>query len=671
MSRRRTNLLLPVFHIVSAAMLVTPAAHGEESMPDPTANTINMHFAFIRAGEFAMGQADGDWDERPVHTVRISGPFAMSVTEVTNAQYEQFDPSHKELRGKGLVSTEDDDAAVFVSWHDAVAFCEWLSEKEGKPYRLPTEAEWEYACRAGTTTSYWTGDTLPEAFHKHQKTEWTPVEVSLKTGETPPNPWGLRDMHGNVEEWCADWYGPYEDADQKDPVGRVSSEFRVTRGGSHSTEVEFLRSANRSSAIPEDKHWFIGFRVVIGDAPETAFLPEPSAAPWARDVQQERFDWSGGPEADVPFFEGPTRYVHIPPNMNGPMYSGHNHCPALAACPNGDLLTIWYSTNTEPGRELCIVASRLRRGETEWAPAAPFWDTADRNDHASALLWDGEDTLFFFNGVSTDATWGKLALIMRTSTDNGATWSKTRIINPEHGLRNMPIAGVIMTKRGDIVLPCDAVTGGDGGSAIHISSDKGLTWHEPGAGKPAPEFRAGGTGASIAGIHTGVVDREDGSLLAFGRGDAIDKHLAQSHSTDMGKTWTYSASEFPPIGGGQRLVLRRLQEGPLFFASFSRRLTVTDKAGSERKVKGLFAALSFDNGKTWPVKKLITDGQPAREMNGGGNTRAFTMGPDEGEPRGYMAMTQTPDGVIHLISSALHYRFNVAWLKEPMPAAAP
>ena len=106
----------------------------------------------IPAGSYYMGsEGKGEnYDEAPAHKVNISKAFRMGATEVTNAQYELFRPEHKKLRGKNNVSTEDDDAVVNVSYQDAVDFCKWLSEKEGKTYRLPTEAEWEYACRAGT-----------------------------------------------------------------------------------------------------------------------------------------------------------------------------------------------------------------------------------------------------------------------------------------------------------------------------------------------------------------------------------------------------------------------------------------------------------------------------------------------------------------------------------------
>ena len=119
---------------------------------DSTTNSLGMKMVLIGPGTFVMGDETGNFDEKPAHQVEISRPFYMSATPVTNAQYEQFDPSHLLLRGKRRLSGDDDEAVIYISWQDAVNFTKWLSKKEGKPYRLPTEAEWEYACRAGTST---------------------------------------------------------------------------------------------------------------------------------------------------------------------------------------------------------------------------------------------------------------------------------------------------------------------------------------------------------------------------------------------------------------------------------------------------------------------------------------------------------------------------------------
>jgi formylglycine-generating enzyme required for sulfatase activity len=658
-------------------------AHSAEMPRDREfTNSIGMRFARIEPGRFMMGQEkDGDWDERPVHKVTISKPFYMAVTEVTNAQYEQFDPRHKELRGKRGLSKEDNEAVIFVSWQEAVKFCEWLSQKEGRPYRLPTEAEWEYACRAGTATPYSTGETLPAEYQKHQKFEWDPQPVPLAVGKTPSNAWGLFDMHGNVEEWCLDWYGPYEAADQSDPVGRADGEMKVTRGGSHNTDVRYLRSANRSGTLLEDKQWLIGFRVVLGEMPATKPLPRPDPPLWARDVRQDQCDWSGGPDMGKPYFSGPQRFVHIPEGSNGPLYSKHNHCPSITWCPNGDLLAVWFSTNSEMGREMTIVASRLRRGRQEWDPASEFFKAPDRNMTGSSLWNDGKGMLYHFNGLETAGGWANLALVMRASADNGVTWSRPRLICPEHQPRNQVISGTLCTAEGFLIQPCDATHRGSGGTALHISRDSGLTWSDPGAGAPKPAFGPGMSGGWIAGIHAGVAQLRDGSLMAFARGDDMASpqgaRMPMSLSRDMGKMWAYAASPFPPIAGGQRLVLLRLREGPLLFASFTdsskllknpKGMKITDAAGKERTVFGLFAALSEDEGKTWPVRRLITDEGTGRKLEGGAWTGGFTMDRTHAEPKGYLAITQTPDGVIHLISSALHYEFNLAWLRQKMPA---
>jgi formylglycine-generating enzyme required for sulfatase activity len=634
-------------------------------------NSFGMRFIRIEPGEFLMGQKEGgDWDERPVHKVTISNSFYMGVTEITNAQYEMFDPNHRMLRGKLGFSKDDDEAVVFVSWHDAVGFCMWLSVKEQLPYRLPIEAEWEYCARAGTTTLFCNQDRLPNIYNKTVHESWYPdprttpaypdtnwakwQEPDLPSafvGKTPPNLWGLFDMHGNVEEWCYDWYGPYEAADQSDPIGRMDGDFKVTRGGSYSTKLNYLRSANRLGTLPEDKHWLIGFRVVLGKMPLTEPLPDLPPQPYQTNVKQEiPRDLAKGPDPDKPYFKGPHTYVKIPPNSNGPLFSKHNHDPAIVECPNGDLVAIWYSCQVESGRELAVAASRLRYGEEEWEPASPFWDAPDRNDHCPGMWFDGNKTIYHFNGLSAAATWGNLAIVMRTSTDNGANWSRARLIVPEHGYRQMVGEPAFRTQDGAIIFGADAVFG----STVWISRDNGLTWNDP--------------GGTINGIHAGIVELNDGRLMALGRAMNVNGMMPKSISSDMGKTWQVSASPFPPLTGGQRMAMMRLKEGPIFLATFTDSMVIKDAAGVNRTVSGLFGTLSFDDGETWPIRRLITDDGPGRKLNGGAWTREFIMDYNHAEPKGYMSVCQTADGVIQLISSALHYSFNLAWLKEPMPA---
>ena len=528
-------------------------------------------------------------DEAPQREVFLPA-FRMSATEITNAQYEAFDPSHKSLRGCKGFSQADDEAVVMVSWEEASAYCSWLSRKTGRYFRLPTEAEWEYACRAGTTTAYNTGDTYPEAYWKVQENTRFKEPVSLQVAQFAPNAWGLYDMHGNVEEWCFNNY----DSDSK-----------AVRGGSHNTPVRFLRSANRSGSLPEDRSVLLGFRIVE-ESGEKVHL-----------------------EADEnPLFAEPIPYVIAP--VDGTPFYSHNHQPAVTWLPEGGLLAIWFSTDAEAGREMVVLQS-VFDGKS-WSPATLFCKVPDRNMTGSALLTLDSGDILHFQGVGDAGEWKDLALAMRRRS--GGLWGPLHYIEPEHEVRHQVIAGPIVTRDGRLLLCCDAGPDGEAGTALHISKDGGKTWED--------------TGSIIKGIHAGIVELKDGRLMAYGRGNAIDGKMPCSISADGGYTWTYSATEFPPIGSGQRLVLRRLQEGPLMLCSFG--------------PNGLFVALSYDEGASWPVQKLLTDGQQ-RVLDGGAWTGTFTLDATHAEPKGYLACTQSPDGVIHLLSSRVHYRFNLAWLE--------
>lgn len=616
-----------------------------------------------------------EWDEGPSHKVRISRPFYMASTPVTNAQYEQFDPEHAKLRGNLGFSSGDNDAVLFVSWNDAVAFTEWLSEKEGETYRLPTEAEWEYAARANTKTIFHTGNTLPEEYRQDQilnrQKKLEPDSVNLLVARNPPNAWGLFDIHGLVEEWCYDWYGPYSADPQTDPVGRVDGVARVTRGGSHSTGLPYLRSANRAGALPETRHHFIGFRVVKGELPDTEPLPDPDSARWAQNVRQQHYDWSAiNRPQEKAIFKEPRTYTRIPEDANGPLYSIHNHNVALTALPNGDLLAVWFTTVKEQGREMLVVGSRLRQGNEEWDKPDVFFHVPDRNQTGQALWWDGNHTVYYFGGVGTGDNYMDLSVVMRTSTDNGATWSRPRMIYPEFGSRKQVIDDVIETSAGDILLACD----GGAGTVIHISKDDGQSWADPGSGIHQPRVSEGIKGPSIAGIHAGVVELKDGRLMALGRGN-LNGQLPMSISADKGHTWTYSASPFPPIGSRQRLALLRLNEGPLLLVSFNGMKDIYSeflqgKIDAEKlSGKGMFAALSFDEGKTWTKRKLITPGDKKRLLEAPCNIRwgeqSGILDSDRAEAYGYLSATQTGDGMIHVLSSGTHYAFNLKWLMLP------
>lgn len=678
------------------ALLFVPVVELQAAYePEVITNSIGMNLVRIEAGSFTMGQNGppsdyqmkkhpaesgcADWDEKPAHKVTITQPFYMAATEVTLGQYRHFDPDFRRD------NTNSDYAISAISWTKAAGFCEWLSKKEGKIYRLPTEAEWEYACRAGTTSIFHTGDVLPDGYQNWFRDlgrrdyyfpdgklppdcSWINGPVTLHVAQKAANVWDLYDMHGNLAEWCSDWYGPYEAGDQTDPLGRNDGDFRVFRGGSHSHFTRLMRSANRGAWIPGSVSDDIGFRVVMGDLPKGSLLPPPGPPMNAQNVDQSAAKVELSP-ADVPFFAGPKVFVKIPQESAGPLFSRHNHSPSITECPNGDLLAVWFSCVDEGGSELNNLASRLRRGSTEWEPASPFWDGADVNDHAPKLWWDGKQTLYHFARGLTEN-------VVRTSTDNGATWSKARPMLPHGELGNLPIR----TREGFIVISHDSRF-----ASIMINRDQGQTWTLPDATRGKSDFCPGGKGFRHAGIHAPVVQLCDGRIMTIGRYDRVEDQerfafkTPVSYSSDMGETWTYEASEFPAISSAQRAVMFRLREGPILICSFTdqardwkNRKGMTFKAddNSEFTGYGLFAAISYDEGRTWPQRRLITPGGRPRDLPSIDHSTCI-FSDSMAERSGYLSITQTRDGLIQLISSRNQYVFNLAWLKQAPPSPKP
>lgn len=688
-------------------LLTAPAA------PGPFTNSLGMQMVRIEAGTFTMGQNGPpledylrqkrfselwkakdqiDFDEAPAHPVKISHPFLMGVTEVTVAQYRRFDPGFKQNDPK--TKPAEDDAAGGVTWEKAVAFCEWLSAREGKNYRLPTEAEWEYACRAGTTTLFHTGDSLPDGHQKWfgeenyrgvyfppgpmpPEYDWRgtggppskgvtqgqvlglihPAEESrsggtgaLRVAQKKPNAWGLHDMHGNVAEWCLDWHGPYEGRPQTDPLGRSAGDCRVFRGGFHSTTTRFLRAANRGSWVPNVPSARIGFRVVQAELPKGELLPRIPP------LTSQNVSQTAAPpvphQTDTPLFDGPKPFVRIPDGAVGPVFCSQNHSPSLTECPNGDLLAVWFSTIGETDLTTSVAGSRLRLGSKEWDPASAFWDAMDVNDHAPKIWWDGDRTLYHIVEARQHGD-----VLIRQSTDNGVTWSKARPLRSHGETSGNPIR----TRDGVLAVPFDF----DG---LSISRDNGRTWTETGrARRGTDSIRPGEKGPFIAGIHAPIVELADGRLMAFGRfnagqpeQEAFRFRMPVSYSSDLGHTWHWEISEFPVVSNTQRPAMIRLREGPVVLCSFTdeARTPFKERKGmpfpsttQEYTGYGLYAAVSYDEGKTWPHRRLLApEGKTTADING------------------YLALTQSREGFIQLITSKDHYTFNLAWL-QALPAS--
>jgi len=215
----------------------------------------DLDLVLIRAGSFRMGSEVGEEDELPLHDVRIARDFWLARTEVTQAQWEA-------VMGRKPNGFKGGDLPVDnVSWDDCQWFVRQLNRRiGGARFRLPTEAEWEYACRAGSATEYCFGEDatqLGDYAWYGGNTNGTTQPVAQKK----PNAWGLFDMHGNAREWCADWYGEYAEGRVVDPGGPEIAKHSINRGGCASDSASFLRSANRDWCAPADRRSALGFRL--------------------------------------------------------------------------------------------------------------------------------------------------------------------------------------------------------------------------------------------------------------------------------------------------------------------------------------------------------------------------------------------------------------------------
>jgi len=611
-------------------------------------NSIGMTFVRIEPGEFLMGcrarthglpnvkangpvlsnPERGNYDEYPVHKVRITRAMYMGAAAVTIEQYRRFDPkwAPEAVLVNGRKARKGGPKykgpwVVGVSGSDAAAFCKWLSKKEGRPYRLPTEAEWEYACRAGTAGWFHTGKRYPK-----------PDEA---------NAFGLTGMHTSVGQWCHDWYGPYSDADQDDPVGPAFGYCRVIRGGGVVIDRSagnsfFRRSANRAGLPPDFRSVKpVGFRVVCGQMPTTT--PTPYEPPTAHQAvkQTTAAHVKAGPDPKTPYFR--IRPVHpMPMDASSPSaFAGYNHCPALAAAPNGDLIALYYDgPQVEYGPGVILAGMRLRFGADEWDRPCVFMTLPDVNDHAP-LLWNDRGALRLFWGHDLDGS----PFRWSASPDSGATWSPIQVVIPTGkagSFSAQPINTAFRDKAGNLYVACD---GAGGRSFLWVSRDDGKTWQD--------------TGGRTTGRHSGFVHLDDGRIFCMGGKNAnVDGMQPQNVSTDLGKTWTASASIFPVCGGGQRPALLRLASGRLFFACDYKPNFYRDRKPPARvadlSIKpdqaACFVTVSDDNGKTWSKWRKLP------------GVRSI----------GYAAAAQAPNGVIHLITSkgrpCMHFAMNEAWI---------
>ena len=317
------------FSAVNDAQLESAVVLQQWDVKKEYENALKMKLRYIPAGTFSMGSHESTaeiqvafaipeelrntpWanydDEVPSHEVTITRPFYLGTHEVTKGEFAEFvsatkyktDAERDDVGGWGWdpvkkslerlpeynwknwgVDQADNSPVVNVNWNDAVKFCEWLSTRDGRAYRLPTEAEWEYACRAGTTTRFWSGDdprslaSIANVPDEKALAEIPEVTMSIAAddghafiapvGSYDANPWGLYDMHGNAWEWCADWHASdyYQKREGTDPKGPQDGENRISRGGGWLPLPVCCRSSYRGYSPPVYCSHFTGFRVAM------------------------------------------------------------------------------------------------------------------------------------------------------------------------------------------------------------------------------------------------------------------------------------------------------------------------------------------------------------------------------------------------------------------------
>ncbi|GGH09094.1 SUMF1/EgtB/PvdO family nonheme iron enzyme [Silvibacterium dinghuense] len=588
----------------------------------------------------------GDFDEKPAHRVRITRSFRMSVTQISPEEYAQFDPTYKAHASTPAY-------AAGVSWDQAMAYCRWLSRKTGKPWRLPTEAEWEYAARAGGTKIYGATDS--------------PMPVDQ------PNAFGVKNMEVGRPEWTLDWYGPYQPEEIADPTGVASGMTKAIRGGGldwrhtatktspdldvPATASYFDRPANRASLPPTYKSdtGNVGFRVVQAAMPKVNTTP-PRQYFFMSAVKQRSL--AGGParsqSVDTPDASTPIYRTHeLFPDLGGKSMMGigwrlgiaegigvNYHNSAIQVLPNGDLLAAFYnSPDHEDDPDQTIMTMRRRAGANEWDMPEPWPIFADAG-LAGPVIWNdpahqqqaGGKVWFF---------WGFARLIgappfaWATSDDNGATWSAAHFPafpQPIGRYVSQPINSIVRGPDGAIYMPTDSTgrdSDGNGSiSAVWRTDDEGKSWAD--------------TGGRTAGRHTTIVFAENGDLLGFGgKNSNIDGRMPLATSKDDGKTWVKSKLPFDPLLSGERPSVIRLKSGRLFF--------VADRNPNHQKhvhKDGAYVALSDDDGKTWAVKSL----------------------PENILTVGYTTATQGPDGMIHIVTTknTVNYEIelNEAWVLD-------
>jgi len=586
-----------------------------------------LEMLWIPEGTFLMGQVENEQDafpnkETPQHPVTMARGFWMGKCEVTKAQWCAV-MGTAPWSGKRYTNEDPNTPAVCITWDDAQAFVDKLSSDTGKPFRLPTEAEWEYASRAGTTSRFYWGDD--PTYEEIDGQAWwrgnvqvTADKYARPVGCKPPNPWGLYDMSGNVSEWCQDWHWFYFDGTAIDPVGPSSGEHRVLKGGSWLATGGQCRSSRRDHDVPTAVHSDIGFRVVCGRAPERS---------------------PGEPEFTDVFVagaEGVNTY-RIPGMLLAPDGSLLVFCEARKESQADASPTDMVLRRSVDGGRTWLPMQVLVQGEGKEALMNPC-PVVDRLSGAIILLCDSA------NKVRQDHH----QHFQLTSEDSGQTWSEPvdvgeRITNYDDTFNPGPGVGIQM-RGGRLVVPgytgeTNDDTDEEWYSRVLYSDDRGKTWT---LGSRVPELSD----------ECQAVELKDGTLMLNMRGNMGKSCRGVAISEDGGETWSSfrwdrALNECPCQASLVRYSLSSDNEKDrLLFANPD---NFGEKFGVVERTK-MTVRLSYDEGQTWPVKRLIHAG-----------------------PSSYSSMVRLPDGDIGLLFEGgekhrrewiRFARFSLSWLTE-------
>lgn len=547
----------------------------------------------------------------------------------------QFQKLRVEYQDMGRFSPH----ATGVSWYEAVASCDWLGKNKNKHYRLPTEAEWEYAAPAGVMKVLASGDA---------------------SSGGAANQWGVRNMHSDAIEWTLAWHGPYSPEPLVDPRGPASEFARVVRGGgimgpngngANGLVPYERRPANRASTAPALAGMHpIGTKVVEGQLPKTASAPVEVVFP-QEFVKPDNKKSAFPPDSHKPWFQQRDLLPILPEDMKTGVIGaagldqaihGYTRPAGVTVAPDGDVLWIAFAASSSTTENLVnpgFVAGRQCSGSDAWDFPALRSDFAEVGEQ-SALLWNDGGIIRLFGGGIGQLN---VPFRMQLSRDNRATCSTVEFPNLRGALgaySPQPITNAFRMPDGKMYAAMDGARDAAGReSRSWEGSDSGITWSDP-CGHTAER-------------HTAFVVLRDGSIIGLGgknENSDIDRHTPQAISPGRGRTWTASKTVLPALSSRQRPAVVRPASGGLFFTG-----NFKNRAGKQPKgmKKGAYVALSDDEGRTWEVKKPL--GTLAHEAWAMRKRPLWNEGRHGGGTLGHAVAAKVPNATIRLENGDLEH----------------